>query len=404
MALPLPSVVPDVGPGGAFITAMNAGNALKNNIYGTRIKQQEAKYAPYQAYGNAFLTNQQAQWLPYQYQMQALSNPMLWMAAQSNPALQKQLSQMMGNPLQAAGGAPNIPQPSQTSNGLLSMILQPILSKLGAGNSNAVAQGQGGGAPQNSMIPMPNQILGGGVSNPSDQSSNGMGAPNPLVPATGGPLAAVAGKNTAPYNTQVVKPGEVIYDPVTGKMISAPSSDTVTSNQRTIGAANRVVPQLQELADAAQPFQSLSGLGEEKLQGLINFVHPSSGYKLPTQYAKFQSLLASSPESLLKAYGLNVTDETIKRMQSVIEPHRGETGEQYKQRILDQIDSIYRDQVDEAQRQISQGFDVSKKSSAKNNSSEPSKNAEEASEDDINYTAKKYNMTPDQVKKYLGLK
>jgi len=74
--------IPDVTqfsqqPGGGLINALNGLNSYETN-------RAQAKYAPYQAYGNAALTNQQAKWLPYQYQMQALSNPLLWMAAQNN--------------------------------------------------------------------------------------------------------------------------------------------------------------------------------------------------------------------------------------------------------------------------------------------------------------------------------
>jgi len=405
MALPLPSYS-EANPVNAFMSAMQGSNALKSNLYGTQIKKAQAQYAPYTTYADALSKIAYANMAPYQIQATLLSNPMLWLASQQHPEIMQNLvnnfSKSIPSANQINGGGILPPPNSQRSNGLLSL----ILSKMGIGdssNSNAMGQGNPsggmpmGGSPQNAMLPSPDQMQGG--------SPSGFGAPAPansslLLPSANGPMAGYGGKVTAPYTESpfvhglLPKPG--------GGSIVAPTSDTVTANQRVIGAANRVTPQLQELADAAQPFQSLTGMGQEKLEELINFVHPSSEYKLPTQHAKFQSLLKSAPESLLKAYGLNVSDETIKRMQDVIEPQRGETGNQYKARILDQINSIYRDQVGESQKQISQGFDLSNQAPASQQAAPAP--VSEPTEDDINFTAKKYNMTPAQVKKYLGLK
>jgi hypothetical protein len=407
MALPLPSYS-EVTPLGAFMTSMQGANALKNNIYGTRIKQQEAKYAPYQAYGNAYLTNQQAQWLPYQYQMQALSNPLLWMQAQNNPDLQKQLAGMMKmNPMQAGGNMPNIPRPSSTSNGLLSMILSKVFGggDDSSGSSNAVVQGapMGNGAPQNAMIPMPDQ-QGGAPLNSSGPSPAGAGTPNPLVPATGGPTAAVTGKMTAPYNEQVAEPGKLYADPNhPGKVISVPTNEFVTNSQTALNAAKRVEPQLQRLSEAAGPFMSAAGQIGNQFQRGWNLLVPSHPGKLPTQYADFQSILKSSPEALVKAYGLNPTNETIERMQKVIEPYMGETQDQYKNRILNQLEDIRQEQVNVTSKQLSEGFPVDSEENKKSKKTVTTK-SEEPTEEDINYTAKKYNMTPAQVRQYLGLK
>lgn len=46
MALPLPRVVPDVGPGGGLVTALGGINALNNAYQGTRYNKVKADYAP----------------------------------------------------------------------------------------------------------------------------------------------------------------------------------------------------------------------------------------------------------------------------------------------------------------------------------------------------------------------
>lgn len=46
MALPLPRVVPDVGPGGGLATAMGGMNSLANSLHQTRMNKVKADYAP----------------------------------------------------------------------------------------------------------------------------------------------------------------------------------------------------------------------------------------------------------------------------------------------------------------------------------------------------------------------
>ncbi len=53
MALPLPSVIADVGPGGPLVTSMRGINALRNDILSNQIKGVEAQYAPLVTQANA---------------------------------------------------------------------------------------------------------------------------------------------------------------------------------------------------------------------------------------------------------------------------------------------------------------------------------------------------------------
>ena len=53
MALPLPRVVPDVGPGGGVVTAMRGMNALSNDLLERQINQIKAQYAPLTAQAEA---------------------------------------------------------------------------------------------------------------------------------------------------------------------------------------------------------------------------------------------------------------------------------------------------------------------------------------------------------------
>lgn len=317
----------------------------------------KAKYAPYQAYADAYLKNQQAQWLPYQYKMQALTNPLLLLAAQNNKPLQEQINKMMADPMQGVGNSSvNIPQPGQ--GGIANVFKNALLSKLGLGGDQQSGQQSGAANPMATM--------GGGDQTQAPNAMTDMsGAPNPaasgtgsaMVPSTQGGMSGATAHIMAPYNTQVVDPGKSYRDPVTGQVISAPTARTATSLQTSITAAKRVIPQLQRIATDAAPFMTLGGEADTLYQRGKNWAFGGKS-ELPSQYAAFQSELKAAPESLVKAYGLNPTNETIERMAAVIEPYRGETADTYQNRILNTLENIKNEQEKQGEGQLYGGIPV----------------------------------------------
>ncbi|MDD5211908.1 MAG: hypothetical protein PHV62_05795 [Sulfuricurvum sp.] len=350
--IPLPTQLSQ-SPGGGIAASMQGLNALQQS-------NATAKYAPYQAYADAFLKNQQAQWLPYQYRMQALSNPMLWLAAQNNPQLKDQITKMMSDPMQGVGSSSvNIPPPqSGAGNGLLGM----FLNKIGVGGQSqnpmqGGVMGNQSGQPTNALL-----------TNPGAQSGNAQpGNGSAMLPSTQGTMASVAAHTLAPYQTQVVDPGKSYQDPNTGEVISAPTAKTATALQTSINAAQRVTPQLERIASEAAPFMTLQGELTNQFQRGKNYIF-GGNEKLPTGYAKFQSDLKAAPEALVKSYGLNPTNETIERMANVIEPYRGETADQYKQRILGTLENIKDEQIKIGQSQLYGGIKVSPDNAPANSS------------------------------------
>lgn len=371
MALPLPRVVPDVGPGGPMVTSMRGINALTNSNLENQYAGIRNQYAPYNMYADALSKIAYAQYLPYQLQAQALSNPLLWMAMKDNPQAAADMmtrfasSMPQGNNLgQLPGGQP-IPIPGQrsTGNGLLSMIMNKITGGNDEGapvNQNALA---GGGQDFGANNRAPDSMVADIAQNGNAAYQNQPQAPtptqgSPLIPSTQGGVAGVIGSKTAPFYAQSQKPGTSFYDPQSGNIISAPTNETVTAAQNSINAAKRVEPQLEKLADAAGPFLSAGGIVGNQFQRGWNLVFPNKAGKLPTQYAQFNSLLQSAPEALVKSYGLRPTNETIDRMQKVIEPYMGETKDQYKARILSQLEALRTEQIGVSQQQLSQGFNL----------------------------------------------
>lgn len=371
MALPLPRVVPDVGPGGPLVTSMRGINALTNSNLENQYAGIRNQYAPYNMYANALSKIAYAQYLPYQLQAQALSNPLLWMAMKDNPQAAADMmnrfasSMPQGNTIgQLPGGQP-IPVPGQrgTGNGLLSMLINRITggdSQPQPQSRNALTGGgQEFGAVNQASPEMVADIAEHGnaaYQNQPQSSTSAQGSA--LIPATQGGIQGIIGSKIAPFYAQSQKPGTAFVDPNSGNIISTPTNETVTAAQNAINAAKRVEPQLEKLADAAGPFLSAGGIVGNQFQRGWNLVFPNKAGKLPTQYAQFNSLLQSAPEALVKSYGLRPTNETIDRMQKVIEPYMGETKEQYKARILNQLEALRTEQIGVSQQQLSQGFNL----------------------------------------------
>jgi len=324
--------------------------ALYNQL---RTSSAEAKYAPYQQYANALLTNQQAQWLPYQYRMQALSNPMLWMAAQNNPQLQQQLTQMMSNPMTGIGSSmPNIPQPGASSGifGMAGNLGNALLEKLGitSPSSNNVAA--------NSMGSLP--VPAGSTINPtatqpnrSDQQTSGG---SPLVPATTG--NAIGGTITAGYTENPHKQGTLIQDPNNPtQTISVPTSKQTSQLQSQISAAQRTVPQLQSLADLWKPFLTIQGKAKTAISGAKN-LFGMSDTEAPSQYTDAKMAALTTVESYLKSIGVPVTVDIQDKLNGMIEPTLGEGPTGYTNRIQRETNRIINDFVVQAKQQLNQGY------------------------------------------------
>lgn len=419
MVLPLPQVVADVGPGGSLATALRGWNDVT-------VGNAKAKYAPYTEYSNALSKMAYANMLPYQIKAQLMSNPMVWMALKDNPEAIHSFVNSFSNSIPQGNnvtGNINIPQPNSNQFGgnPFSNLFGTLINKITGNKQQDQNQQQ---SQNNSNIPSSDGNIPSnqGQNIPfqnNDNSNNSNIDSSPLFPSSSG-MTSVGERMTAPYSEQIHKESVLFRDPLTGKIISTPSSATVTSLQSAINAAQRAEPQLKKLADAASPFMTASGQGNLLLQRGKNFFqYGKEPGKLPTQYAAFKSLIQSAPESLVKAYGLRPTNETIGRMQKIIEPLIGETSDQYKQRLLNQLESLKKEQVGISQKQLSHGFETDN-TDEKNfpetvTENSPSKGAKILSkrmimphfnsrEEGVAWFNRQPKVTQDAIRQYLGTK
>lgn len=127
MALPLPQVIPNVGPGGRVVTSMRGANALAQDMLNSMIKGAEAEYAPWTNYANAASKLAYSQFVGPQAIASILSNPAtrgMFSKDQYN-ALAGAFARQINNP---ALSLSSMPTPFNRSDGMLSHIMNTLSS------------------------------------------------------------------------------------------------------------------------------------------------------------------------------------------------------------------------------------------------------------------------------------
>lgn len=201
MALPLPKVVSDVGPGGGLVTSMRGANALSNDMLDNVIKGAEAQYAPYTAYSNAASKLAYSQFVAPQAIANVLTSPnsrgMFTPEAYNNLAnvFSRQVS---SGPSTAMA---SLPPPKSRSAGLLDMIVNK-LSSIGQQPTQTGSSGDMAGYDTNNASNAGNPLS----YSPGQPSSPGEPAANPFSP-TGSPSDLAGSSPTYSRNTNALMPG-----------------------------------------------------------------------------------------------------------------------------------------------------------------------------------------------------
>ena len=147
MALPLPRVVADVGPGGGLVTAMGGINALNNALHTTRFNKVKADYAPLSIPAQAYSQLAYANAVAPQFLAKILNNP----AALGNMSESEKRNLLngvlqaggQGSPANTFGQMPGAPSGQNNINSLgqrLSNMLHGFLGQPRGRNFNTLAQ------------------------------------------------------------------------------------------------------------------------------------------------------------------------------------------------------------------------------------------------------------------------
>lgn len=211
-------------------------------------------------------------------------------------------------------------------------------------------------------------VFSGGMVPPVNSGrANQTGATSPM-PGANMPMTGVTPGLGAPgfvkdprFGSSRSGAGGTYTDPQTGQMVSTDTAANTTQDQKTIAAAQRVVPLINDIANKQAPFMTVAGragLLSDKVQNLLG-----ANKQSPSDYASVQANTELAAESLIKAYGLNVTDQSADMMKTAVKPIAGESPQSYKQRLQNTLATIAQNQS-EAEARLSGGNQIGQTNSS----------------------------------------
>ncbi len=147
--------------------------------------------------------------------------------------------------------------------------------------------------------------------------------------------------------------GSTYVNPQTGEAVSSNTGAMATTDQTTVAAVDRVIPQLQEMLQILPQFQSATKQVETWFDEMGN-KYLGSNNPLPSEQAKGEALINNAAEGLMKAFNLPNNAESLNMVKTSIAPKDGESGKAYKTRLEHEIQNLKRVQA-QAKKRLSSG-------------------------------------------------
>lgn len=411
MALPLPASRSLTGD------LYDIQNAITKDSLAKRRQEIENQYLPYTSYAQAQSQLAYANYLPWQIKSQILSNPYLALSLKDHPEMLNKMLEEFGKNMPSTNtlsNGMNMPLPSSINNnpkGLLGFLAQKLM---GGQNNNAMNQ-----MPpfNNSSSPESQTSPGVNIQGPSGASPSSSPTNFPLVPSTQGGAGGVIGKQTAPFTQSPYIKNPTIPNPNNpNEVISAPNEETVTSSQKAVLAAKRVEPILNNIIRDFQDIYNIPGALKliSSVGGNLSGASPETLEKLGVpkgQYSKFlkaQNNVDKAIIDVMKVYDIHQEAGMNEIIKNILSFHPGEDKEGYLDRVKSEINDL-KTQQNVNEQAMTGGYSVSAlgnqpeaKKEGIANVQNPQLNA--PSQEDLEYTAKLYHMSVDEVKKQLGIK
>lgn len=136
--------------------------------------------------------------------------------------------------------------------------------------------------------------------------------------------------------------GRTYTDPNTGEVKSIPSTASTNYLQRATAASQQLKQILPEIVSGQQPYLGFKGAILKNKDLGQNYFGLGSDESIDRQtaYNNAEAGLNTATEQMMKAFGLNATNENFKNMRKVLEPRPGETAKGYEKRIDGEIEKL----------------------------------------------------------------
>jgi len=270
-----------------------------------------------------------------------------------------------------------------------------------------------------------NNMMGGGI-NPSLSNSkstkSSAGTGYATVPMGSSAAGSQFVKDPRMGSTRAGAGGTYI-DPETGEIVSTDTSTQSSRDQRAIAGADNIKQYVNKAIATLPQYQTAWQQGNVNYQKLSNFLL-GTNYAGPSTQAEGKAAVQEAAEGFINSFGLNATGENVSRAVDILTPKFGESSQQAQARMQSQLQDFV-DQENRAKARLQSGNPVGQnppqqmggggtfdaygfhpnpsQQSQPNPQAQSPQNPQTPTDADIQYTAQKYNLPVDEVRRRLGV-
>lgn len=144
--------------------------------------------------------------------------------------------------------------------------------------------------------------------------------------------------------------GGVFINPETGEITGQLTGPAKTRDQRTIAGADNVKDYLQTAQSTLPKFMTLYDMAKVNLQKGANLL--GANYEGPSIQAEGEASITTMAEGFINTFGLNATDENVKKAEKIFKPRLGESPQAWLKRTERQGQEFIRVQKRAQERQM----------------------------------------------------
>jgi hypothetical protein len=137
--------------------------------------------------------------------------------------------------------------------------------------------------------------------------------------------------------------GGTYINPNTGQVVSSDTATQASRDQRAIAGTENVKQYVDTIIDTLPKYQTLGSQAQLWKQGASNYLL-GTDYPGPTKKALGDSAIKASAEGFLNTFQLNSTEGNVNTAMGILRPVFGESGANYKARVITQLSDFAKQQ------------------------------------------------------------
>jgi hypothetical protein len=151
-------------------------------------------------------------------------------------------------------------------------------------------------------------------------------------PKTGDPMINIGGSRGAGS----LRSGGTFMNPITGEVFAKAPNAARTRDARTIAGAENVRDYVEDLISNYPEFLTMAQKGMANTKGLSNYIFGTQ-FEEPSKLAEADAAALTMAEGFINTFGLNATNENVRKAEEIFKPKLGEAKGPYINRVSKQM-------------------------------------------------------------------